>query len=51
MIIVFLASTRKSDHKKSAQLDRPVAKEVATQTRVVHEAGSQADANLGEALG
>lgn len=61
MIIAFLkyASTRKVHEPKQVKeiVEKPVAKEVTSETRVVHDAGVQTDmpsvseANLGEALG
>lgn len=61
MIIAFLkyASTRKVHEPTKVKeiVEKPVAKEVTSETRVVHDAGVQKDmppmpeANLGEALG
>lgn len=60
MIIVFLkyASTRKVPEPKDKEvIEKPVAREVTTETRVVNDAGIQTDlpsvpeAHLGETLG
>ncbi|KAJ5092380.1 Protein of unknown function DUF1640 [Penicillium alfredii] len=61
MIIVFLkyASVRKvqDSPKKVTEVEKPVTKEVTTETRIVHDAGAQAnvpsipEAHLGESLG
>lgn len=61
MIIVFLkyASVRKvqDSPKKVTEVEKPVTKEVTTETRIVHDVGAQAnvpsipEVHLGESLG
>lgn len=59
MIIVFLkySSVRRAQEPKTVkEIEKPVAKEITTETRVVHNAGVQTEppvveAHLGESLG
>ena len=59
MIIVFLkyASVRRvQEPKKTIEVEKPVTKEITTETRVVHDAGVKTEppvveAHLGESLG